>query len=705
MINRFTPLFLLATFVLSHASIEAKEGMWIPTLLQAVEGDMQAMGLHLTAEDIYSINEGSLKDAIVHFNGGCTAEMISGEGLLLTNHHCGYGEIAYHSTVENDYLTDGFWAMTRAEELANPDLVATFIDRIEDVTELVRNAEDPQAAEADLVAQATDGTGLDAEVVAFDFGNSFYLITTKTYRDVRLVGAPPSAVGKFGGDTDNWVWPRHTGDFSMFRIYADAKNEPADYSESNVPFQPKHHFPVDLGGVKEGDFTMVFGFPGRTEQYLTSDAVTYVVEHLNPARIEMRDASLAVVNAARASSPVLRIAYADKQSSIANAWKKWIGQNTGLNELDAVGKKLELEAEFMARAAAADNLPWMQLISNMQAANAERNPYMLARSLFIEWVYYGPDALNYAWSFAPLVERWEATEAAGETDAVIAQLQARTEDHFRQYDATVDRDIMAALVAPYFDHIDPAFVPEALQAAESDPDNWAARTYAKSVFDDRDAVESLLAKGSAKAFAKLSKDPLYALIKSMRNAYFDRVAAGYGAASAELDSLTGVYTNGLRTLFPEHAFFPDANSTLRLTYGKVEGSSPYDGMTYLPFTTAKGILQKYIPGDADFDLPADLVAALAEGDWGAYANEEGELPVCFTGSNHTTGGNSGSPAIDGDGHLVGINFDRSWESTMSDILFDGSRCRNIMVDIRYVLWITDVYAGAGHLVEEMDVVR
>ena len=705
MINRFTPLFLLTTFILSHASIEAKEGMWIPTLLQAVEGDMQSMGLHLTAEDIYSINEGSLKDAIVHFNGGCTAEMISGEGLLLTNHHCGYGEIAYHSTVENDYLTDGFWAMTRAEELANPDLVATFIDRIEDVTEFVRNAEDPSAAKVDLVAQATDGTGLDAEVVAFDFGNSFYLITTKTYRDVRLVGAPPSAVGKFGGDTDNWVWPRHTGDFSIFRIYADANNEPADYSEANVPFQPKHHFPVDLGGVKEGDFTMVFGFPGRTEQYLTSDAVTYVIEHLNPARIEMRDASLAVVNAARASSPVLRIAYADKQSSIANAWKKWIGQNTGLNELDAVGKKLELEAEFMARAAAADNLPWMQLISNMQAANAERNPYMLARSLFIEWVYYGPDALNYAWSFAPLVERWEVTQAAGEVDAVIAQLQARTEDHFRQYDATVDQDIMAALVAPYFDHIDPVFVPEALQAAESDPDNWAARTYAKSVFDDRDAVDALLAKGSAKAFAKLSKDPLYALIKSMRNAYFDRVAAGYGAASAELDSLTGMYTCGLRALFPERAFFPDANSTLRLTYGKVEGSSPYDGMTYLPFTTAKGILQKYIPGDVDFDLPADLVAALEEGYWGEYANEEGELPVCFTGSNHTTGGNSGSPAIDGDGHLVGINFDRSWESTMSDILFDGSRCRNIMVDIRYVLWITDVYAGAGHLVEEMDLVR
>lgn len=705
MIHRFIPFILLGAFAFSHSSTHAKEGMWIPTLLQAVEGDMQAMGLHLTAEDIYSINEGSLKDAIVHFNGGCTAEMISDQGLLLTNHHCGYGQIAYHSTVENDYLTDGFWAMSRAEELANPDLVATFIDRIVDVTDRVRNADDMQAAKDELVANATDGTGLEAEVVAFDFGNSFYLITTKTYRDVRLVGAPPSAVGKFGGDTDNWVWPRHTGDFSMFRIYADANNEPADYSESNVPFKPGHHFPVDLGGVKDGDFTMVFGFPGRTEQYLTSDAVSFVVEQLNPARIEMRDASLAVVNSARARSAELRIAYADKQSSIANAWKKWIGQNTGLNELDAVGKKLELEAEFMARAAEADNVPWMQLISKMQAANAERNPYMLARSLFIEWVYYGPDALNYALAFSPLVERWEATEAAGEIDAVIEELRGRTESHFRQYDADVDRDIMAALVAPYMAHIDPQYVPDALQSAAANPTEWAARAFEKSVFDDRDAVEALLEKGSEKGFAKLAKDPLYVLIKSMRTAYFDRVAAGYGASSSTLDSLTGVYTTGLRALFPERAFFPDANSTLRLTYGKVEGSAPYDGMQYLPFTTAKGILQKYTPGDADFDLPSDLVAALEAGEWGEYANANGELPVCFTGSNHTTGGNSGSPAIDGDGHLVGINFDRSWESTMSDILFDGSRCRNIMVDIRYVLWITDVYAGAGHLVQEMDVVR
>jgi len=679
--------------------------MWIPTLLQAVEGDMQSMGMHLSAEDIYSINEGSLKDAIVHFNGGCTAEMVSAEGLLLTNHHCGYGQIAFHSTVEHDYLTDGFWAMTRADELPNSNLVATFIDRIVDVSAALANSADLKLTKADLIREATEGTGLDAEIVAFDFGNSHYLITTKTYRDVRLVGAPPSAVGKFGGDTDNWVWPRHTGDFSMFRIYADSDNEPADYDLDNIPYRPKHHLPVDIGGVKEGDFTMVFGFPGRTEQYLTSDAVNYVVETLNPARIDMRNESLAVVNLARTQSAALRIAYADKQSSIANAWKKWIGQNKGLKELDAIGKKLALEAEFMERAELQGNVEYMQLISLMHAANDERAPYMLARSLFIEWVYYGPDVLNYAWSFAALIEKWEALEEADALDETIEKLKSQTADHFRQYDAAVDEGLMAALVHPYLEHVGAEFVPDAMEEAATDAEGWSEKLFEKSIFDNQMNMELLLSRASQKSFAKLKKDPVFQFIKSLRKSYFEKVAPGYGASSTRLDSLTGQYTVALRSLFPERAFFPDANSTLRLTYGKVEGSSPYDGMIYQPFTTAQGLLQKYLPGDADFDLPLGLVEALRSEDWGDYADSNGELPVCFTGSNHTTGGNSGSPAIDGDGHLVGINFDRSWESTMSDILFDGSRCRNIMVDIRYVLWITDVYAGAGHLVEEMDVVR
>lgn len=683
---------------------QAKEGMWIPTLLNAVEGDMQAMGMHLSAEDIYSINDGSLKDAVVHFNGGCTAEMISSEGLLLTNHHCGFGQIAFHSTVENDYLKDGFWAMTRAEELVNPDLFARFIHRIEDVTESIATAEDPEQMKKDLVEAATAGNGLEGKVVAFDFGNSQYLITTITYNDVRLVGAPPSAVGKFGGDTDNWVWPRHTGDFSMFRIYASADNQPADYASDNVPFRPRHHFPVNVGGTKEGDFTMVFGFPGRTEQYLTSDAVARVIDELNPARIDMREASLAVINAARTESAALRIAYADKQSSIANAWKKWIGQNKGLIELDAIGQKRALEMQFMARASAAENVGWMRLISSMQAENEALFPYQMARSMFIEWVYYGPDILSYAQSFAPLIQNWNSLEEKGELDGTISDLKGRTSNHFRQYEARVDEGVMAALLDPYREHLDVQFVPESMQNA-TNAEAWASSIFEKSVFADAEKMRGMLDKPNPKAFAKLAKDPAFKLVQAMRSVYFNRVAGEYRAHTSALDSLTGEYTAALRALFPEKAFFPDANSTMRLTYGKVEGSSPYDGMEYRPFTTAKGILQKFIPGDADFDLPLDLVEALRAGEWGEYADDAGNLPVCFTGSNHTTGGNSGSPAIDGDGYLVGINFDRSWESTMSDILFDETRCRNIMVDIRYVLWITDVYAGAGHLVDEMTCVK
>lgn len=691
--------------IISALSASAKEGMWIPTLLEAVEDEMQAMGLHLSAEDIYSVNQGSLKDAIVHFGGGCTAEMVSAEGLLLTNHHCGYGQIAYHSTVEHDYLTDGFWAMTRDEELVNPDLTATFIDRIVDVTERIEAAADRDAEREAIVAEATEGTDLEGSVVAFDFGNSHYLITTRTYRDVRLVGAPPSAVGKFGGDTDNWVWPRHTGDFSVFRIYADESNAPADYAPDNVPYRPAHHLPVNIGGVDPGEFTMVFGFPGYTEQYLTSDAVAFVIDELNPMRIGMRDAGLAVINAARASSPELRIAYADKQSSVANAWKKWIGQNKGLIELDALGQKEALESEFARRAAQTGDRVVAACVPAIQALNTEFFPYQTARALFIEYVYYGADILNFAHGFRNAIEQGASLEEAGQWASTLDGLRDAVNSHFRAYDVATDQQLLGALTGPYLAHTPSSeFLPAPLQGVE-DGAAFAANLFAKSVFDDRAALEELIEKGSTKAFAKLAKDPAYQLIEALRATYFEAVAPEYGRLREALDEKTALYTRSLRTLFPDEAFFPDANSTLRLTYGKVEGSAPYDGMSYQPFTTHRGILQKYLPGDADFDLPLDLVEALRAEQWGRYANADGDLPVCFTGSNHTTGGNSGSPALNGDGHLVGINFDRTWESTMSDILFDETRCRNIMVDIRYVLWVIDVYAGAGHLVEEMDLAR
>ena len=687
--------------------LQAKEGMWIPTLLNLVEGDMQAMGLKLTAEDIYSINNSSLKDAVVHFNGGCTAEMVSAEGLLLTNHHCGYGQIQQHSTVDNDLLTNGFWAMSRDEELPNPGLTCTFIDRIEDVTLRLSRACVGLSGEAResrmkeemeaIVKAATEGKGLEGRVVAFDFGNSHYLITSRVFKDVRLVGAPPSAVGKFGGDTDNWVWPRHTGDFSVFRIYADADNKPSEYSADNVPYTPRHHFPVNVDGVEDGDFTMVFGFPGRTEQYLTSDAVEHVITRLNPMRIAMRDEGLAVINAARASSDALRIAYAAKQSSVANAWKKWKGQNRGLTELHALDKKRDLEARLKAATGST-------VVEELTALNASFFPFLEARSLFIELAYYGPDVLNYAHGFSGLIEG----KVEGEKrDALLAARRGEESGFRKDYDATVDEQLLGRLIEAYLSWMPEGMAPEGLEGEVAKAGGgvaWAEKLFEKSAFDNSESMQKLLDSDNPKAWSKLSKDPAYVLIERLRSHYFEVVAPEYGRLRVDIERASGAYTKALREAFPKKVFPVDANSTLRLTYGKVEGSAPYDGMQYNPLSTAKGILQKYVPGDPDFDMPERLVELLRNREYGPYANREGDLVVCFTGSNHTTGGNSGSPALDANGHLVGINFDRSWESTMSDILFDGSRCRNIMVDIRYVLWVMDVYAGAGHLVDEMTTV-
>ena len=716
--NRIAILLLMGVIVLITNDLKAKEGMWIPTLLNALEGDMQAMGMRLTADDIYSVNHSSLKDAVVHFGGGCTAEMVSSEGLLLTNHHCGYSQIQHHSSVENDYLKNGFWAMSRADELPNPGLTATFIDRIHDVTQRVSDALDGLEGEElasarkslyeEIVSEFTDDTDLTGGVVSFDFGNQHFLITKRTFLDVRLVGAPPSAVGKFGGDTDNWLWPRHTGDFSVFRIYASSDNSPAEFGPDNIPYTPKHHFPVSLDGVEEGDFTMVFGFPGRTEQYLTSDAVTHVIDRLNPMRIAMRDVSLDIINSARSSSDALRIAYASKQSSISNAWKKWEGQTTGLIELNALGKKLDLESEFISRASNAEipNVDYIKAIGEIQSANSEYFPYLESRALFIELVYYGPDLLLHAFEFADLIDDWDALNESGKLEDTIAHLLDLNNEYARNYDASVDERLLGGLVAAYLELAPESLVPETMASnfnAATSSNSYASSFFEKSIFDNPNDIEVLLLRGKHKQFAKLKNDPAFKLIMELRSHYFDNVSPAYRAGSSAIQNATAIYTRGLRELFPDRLFPVDANSTLRLTYGKVEGSAPHDGMKYEPLSTARGILQKYKPGDPDFDLPTDLVSDLKEGDWGRYG-KDGELVVCFTGSNHTTGGNSGSPVINGDGYLVGINFDRSWESTMSDILFDESRCRNIMVDIRYVLWIIDHYAGASHLVDEMTLI-
>ncbi len=706
-----------AILIFTYAPLSAHEGMWIPsTLQQLIIGDMQSAGLKLSAEDIYSINQSSLKDAIVHFGGGCTAEVISRKGLILTNHHCGYSQIQSHSSVDQDYLSDGFWAVTQNDELANAGLTATFIVKIEDVTKAMMAAGgDKEGMEremalrvkaSELIAEATSGTHYTGEIKPFFYGNAYYMIVKETFLDVRLVGAPPSSIGKFGGDTDNWMWPRHTGDFSMFRIYAGPDNKPAPYSENNVPFEPRHSLPINMDGLQPGDFTMVFGFPGLTEQYITSDAVKFVLDRANPARYAMRQASLDVIDAAMLDSDTVRIQYAAKQSRIANAHKKWIGQSMGLKAFDAVEKKQNFEEEY--RTAAAKSNPKVADIPDRIAELYKTyGDYALAREYLVEFYYYGPEILRFANQFDALALHYDSLEQAGILDAELSKLKSATERHFKNYDVRVDRKVMAAQLPLLLNDCPDMLIPELMRDYKkkygSDGDAMARVFFEKTIFSDKEGVMEFLDKPGKKTASKILKDPAYISAQALLDNWAESVRPGYEGFKDVENALMAEYVKTSMELFPDDTYWPDANSTIRLSFGKMEGSDPRDGMEYLPYTTLEGIAQKYIEGHRDFDVDKRLLELHEKRDYGRYATD-GELRVCFLGSNHTTGGNSGSPALDANGHLVGLNFDRTWESTMSDIMFNPDICRNIMVDIKYVLFIVDKFAGAGHLIDEMELI-
>ncbi len=699
----------------------AKEGMWIPALLKAVEGDMQSYGLKLSAEDIYSINQSSLKDAIVHFGGGCTAEVISYEGLILTNHHCGYSQIQSHSSLENDYLKNGFWAMSKEDELMNPGLTATFIVEIRDVTASVLEGIDKTTPESDrnriieenskkIELAASKDNHYEAKVRAFYYGNEFYMILTETFDDVRLVGAPPSSIGKFGGDTDNWVWPRHTGDFSMFRIYMGADGKPAEPSADNVPLKPKHSLEINLDGVEQGEFTMVYGFPGRTEQYLSSFAVDHIMNISNPNNIEMRTASLAVIDDAMERSDKIRIQYAAKQSRISNAWKKWKGQNFGLEKLDALQEKRDFEEEFKKRVSENGLRPkYGDILKSLEGQYEEIKSYKIARDYFIEYVFYGPEFVRYANRFSSLVDQYESISQDPEKlSAEIEKLKNATKSHFKNYNRTVDQKIFNALTPLYKNGVADSFEPQILNAGLSkfrgSTDVLGNAIYNKSYFVDEEKMNALLANFNSGSVKKVKKDPAYRVMRDFFSGYYDKIRPRYNDLQNQIDINMRKYMQAQRELFPERPNWADANSTLRLTYGKAEGSEPIDAVEYKFYTTLDGAIAKYIPDDKEFDLPEKLIELWENQDYGQYA-DKGELRVCFTGSNHTSGGNSGSPCLNGMGQLVGLNFDRSWESTMSDIRFSPELCRNIMVDIRYVLFIVDKFAGADHLIDEMVLVR
>ena len=692
--------------MLCSLNMVAKEGMWLPMFLQQLnETEMQAMGLELTAEDIYSINNGSLKDAIVHFGGGCTAEVISGEGLLLTNHHCGYGQIQSHSSVENDYLSNGFWAKDRSEELTNEGLTATFIKYMKEVTADVLLNETDGMTEAErremikslgdsLISLEIEGTHYEAMIKPFFKGNRYFMFVTETYTDVRLVGAPPSSIGKFGSDTDNWMWPRHTGDFSIFRIYADKDNNPAEYSEDNIPYTPNKHLNISTQGVKPGDFTMVYGFPGRTDEYLPAVAVKQITQVLNPAKISIRKTALEIMDKEMRASDEVRIKYASKYASVANYYKKWIGENTGIQKTQGLKRKREFEQAFMDAVNSDEKYAdYAGLLAVYDSLYGELEDIAMARDYFIEIAYRGVAIVNFANKVSKFVETGDAKD--------LERFKKSINGHFKNYDAHTDELLFDALFKKYeLEQADSEYLPAYFNGKTYS----AKEVFSKSYFASQEQLEDLLNSSTKKVQKKLSKDPAFKVASALYGHYRNVIYGKYWSLEDELDAVDREYLKAMMEVLPDYRnYYPDANSTLRLTYGQVQGVSPLDAVSYGHITYLEGMMEKYVPGDYEFDLPEKLIELYDSKDFGPYADDNGKLPVCFIATNHTTGGNSGSPALNAKGELVGLNFDRAWEGTMSDINYDASRCRNIMVDARYVLFIIDKFAGAGYLLDEMTI--
>ena len=710
---------LLLSFLIALTFVRADEGMWIPMLLDRFNIDiMQREGFQLTAEDIYSINKASMKDAVMIFGGGCTAELISPDGLLITNHHCGYRSIQRHSTLEHDYLTNGFWAMSRDEELPNAGLTVTFLVRMEDVSDRILSKVNDKMTEEErekavqeesekIVAEAVKGTIYKAQVKPFYLGNQYFLIVQKVYRDVRLVGAPPSAIGKFGGDTDNWMWPRHTGDFSLFRIYAGTDNEPADISEKNRPYHPAYYFPISLKGVHPGDFTMVFGYPGSTYEYAPSVHLEMLVKELYPKLISIRDKKLEIINAAQEADAKVRIQYAAKNASISNSWKRWIGEIRGLDKLDAIHKKQAFEKEFQAWADADPQrkAKYGSLLEEYAKLYPDYGKYDLWSSYLSEaFTRYGIETVGLARYFTSLEEMISQNAPQQQIARQVESLKRRTESFFRDYDVAVDKQLFLALLKKYEESMPQALWPADLIKWKGKEEKYMQRFYARTIFADAGRMNAFLDNFSAASLKKLKKDPAYLLSREVGDIYLEKIYPRLKELELQKKRLDRLYMAGQLAYYQGKHLYPDANFTLRVTYGKVKGYEPRDAVYYLHLSTLKGVMEKDNPDIYDYHVPEKLKELYRNKDFGRYG-ENGRMPVCFIATNHTTGGNSGSPVVNAEGHLIGVNFDRAWEGVMSDLMYNPDQCRNISLDIRYALFLIDKYAGAGYLLKEMKLIE
>ncbi|MBN9313323.1 MAG: serine protease [Chryseobacterium sp. 39-10] len=708
--------FLLSAVIVPAVMAFAQQygGMWIPT--EVNEKEMKEMGMKISAKQIFDPSKPSIKDAVVQFNGGCTAEIISPQGLLLTNHHCGYGQIQKHSTVQNDYLADGFWANNPNAELPNPGVTVDFISDIKEVTDQVLGGTlltEGTAAEnlinkniEDVKASFKLEPWQKVVIKPMYYGNKYYAFIIETYKDVRLVGAPPSSIGKFGSDTDNWVWPRHTGDFSLFRIYADKNNKPAEYSKDNVPYQPKYFLPVSIKDKQENDFTFVFGFPGRTTEYLPSIAVEQIMNQIDPAMISVREVALKTLDEKMRADQQTKIKYASKYASIANYWKKWIGEVEGLKKSNAVQKKEAYEKKLMDQ-----NKAIIPTISELNRLYSQQALYAVNRAYYTE-IIRNAETLALANHFSNYIENYEEGKM---DEATLANFKKRISAIYKDFDPELDAQVTAKVLALYANKTRVKFLPTGFDQYKDANANLSKieEMSKNSVITGRGTFNGTTAAADIdKVFQnpttliqQLKKDPLMILFQSLKDVYSEKVEGYYAAYQKHIDIAQKKFMAQQMETDKDRKFFPDANSTLRVTYGKVAGSNPRDAVYYGYQTHLAGVMEKYVPKDYEFDVPKKLIDLYNTKDYGVYKDKTGDVPVNFTATNHTTGGNSGSPALDANGNLIGLNFDRQWEGTMSDINYDPKFSRNIMVDTKYILFIIEKYADAKWLLNEMKIVK